>query len=303
MASSGSPEEKKMHDNENVELYTKEGVKILVSKTEWKGALPEYFKEVSANPDETYKLIVLSLQDGLYEECLDPARMLVSSDPNKERAANILGIVLLKNGLLKEAQEVLEEYLKETGPSGAILTNLAKIYEQKGDERKAYKTLWKALIADPNQDNALAWWYSIHKENKETQRLDESLIKLTEIPGSFRPMAYLAVRSFEENETENAMLILRKVLESAGENPDALMIVSGELAFRGYVREALDMVYPIYDARKHGHLAGLNLILACVTLKEREKGVELCDAVESLGRSDLRQRIHGLREELLKMGS
>jgi hypothetical protein len=74
MASSGSPEEKKMHDNENVELYTKEGVKILVSKTEWKGALPEYFKEVSANPDETYKLIVLSLPG-----CLSPPTRIKSA--------------------------------------------------------------------------------------------------------------------------------------------------------------------------------------------------------------------------------
>ena len=290
-----------MQDNENVELYTKEGVKILVSKTEWKAALPEYFKEVSANPDETYKLIVLSLQDGLFEECIAPARALAATDPNKERAVNLLGIVYLKNGLLKEAQEVLDRYLKEAGPSGVILTNLAKVCEKKGDERKAYKTLWTALLADPNQDNALAWWYSIHMENKETQRLDESLIKLTEIPGSWRPMAYLAVRSFDENETDNAMLILKKVLEKAGENPDALMIVSGELAFRGYVRESLDMVYPVYDSRKHGLLAGLNLIQACVSLKEREKGLALCDAVETLGRSDLKQRIHGLREELIDM--
>ena len=301
MASSESPEEKKMQDNENVELYTKEGVKILVSKTEWKAALPEYFKEVSANPDETYKLIVLSLQDGLYEECLAPARALAATDPNKERAVNLLGIVYMKNGLLKEAQEVLDRYLKETGPSGVILTNLAKVYEKKGDERKAYKTLWNALLADPNQDNALAWWYSIHMENKETQRLDESLIKLTEIAGSWRPMAYLAVRSFDENETDNAMLILRKVLEKAGDQGEALLLVSGELAFRGYVRESLDMVYPIYDARKHGLLAGLNLIQACVSLKEREKGLGLCDAAEDLGRSDLKQRIKGLREELLSM--
>jgi tetratricopeptide (TPR) repeat protein len=301
MASSESPEEKKTQDNENVELYTKEGAKILVTKAEWKEVLPDYFKELSCDLDETYKLIVLSLQDGLYGECLAPARALIASDPNKERAVNLLGIVLLKNGLLKEAQELLEQYLNETGPSSAILTNLAKIYEQKGDERKAYKTLWKALLADPNQDNALAWWYSIHMENKETQRLDESLIKLTEIDGSWRPMTYLAARSFDENETDNAMLILKKVLENAGENPDALMIVSGELAFRGYVREALDMVYPAYDARKHGHAAGLNLIQACVSLKEREKGLALCDAVESLGRSDQKQRIHRLREELQNM--
>jgi tetratricopeptide (TPR) repeat protein len=299
MDSSDLPEGSK--PEENVELYTKEGVRILVSKTEWKTALPEYFEEVSANPDETYKLIVLSLQDGLFKECLEPARRLIDLDPNKERAVNLLGIVLMKNGLIGEAQGVLERYLQEVGPSGVVLTNLAKVYEEKGDERKAYKTLWKALLADPNQENALAWWYSIHKEDKEKQRLDDSLVKLAEIPGSWSPMAYLAVRSFEENETGNALLILKKILEAAGDQGDALVIVSGELAFRGYVKEALDSIYPLYDARRHGFLAGMNLIKACIDLGEREKGLALCDSVEALGRSDLRQRIAKLREKLQNM--
>lgn len=298
MASSLSPKKGNPDMTENVEMYTKEGVRILVSKSEWKTALPGYFADVAENPDETYKLIVLSLQDGLEAECIEPARRLQQIDPNKERATNLLGIVLLRNNMLDEAQRLLSAYLDENGPSGVILTNLAKVYDQKGDDRKAYKTLWNALLADPNQDNALAWWYSIHKGDKEKQRLDESLVKLADLPGSWRPVAYLAVRSFEENESSNALMIMKKVLEMAKDVPDALTIVSGELAYRGFVREALEEVYPVYDARKHGHAAGINLIKACVELKEKEKGLTLCDSVEALGRSDQRQKISELRGKL-----
>jgi len=92
---------------------------------------------------------------------------LFEIDPDRERAANILGVVFLENGMLDDAEAVLKAYLDREGPSGVVMTNLAKVYEAKGEERKAYRTLWNALLADPNQDNALAWWYSIHSGERE----------------------------------------------------------------------------------------------------------------------------------------
>jgi len=233
----------------DIVFYSRDGGKVTVSKERWRESLPEYFEEVSGKPDEIYKLIVLSLQDGLCAECLGPVKNLFEIDPDRERAANILGVVFLENGMLDDAEAVLKAYLDREGPSGVVMTNLAKVYEAKGEERKAYRTLWNALLADPNQDNALAWWYSIHSGEREKERLDDSLVRLAEIPGSWRPVAYLAVRSFEEGEVSNALLIMEKVLEMAKDEPDALKIVSGELAQRGYVREALNMVYPVYDEK------------------------------------------------------
>ncbi len=293
-----SPQIPKKREEDSIGLYTTEGEKIIVSKTQWKEALPKYFEEVESDPDKTYKLIVLSLQDGLFGECLAPARRLVETDPNKERAVNLLGVVLLKNNLLDEAEEALQKYLAEQGQSGVILTNLAKILVEKGDEREGYKTLWKALLADPNQENALSWWYAIHAENKETRRLRDSLKKLAEVPGSWRPLTYLAMMNLDEDKTGNALALFKKVLAIAPEQGDALTVVSGELAHRGYVKEALNIVYPIYDARRHGHTAGLNLIQACISCKEREKGLLLCDAVEQLDRSNLKEKIRGMRETL-----
>ncbi len=285
-------------DTDSIGLYTKEGEKIVVSKDQWKEALPEYFEKATDDPDKTYKLIVVCLQDGLFAECVAPARRLCAIDSNKERAVNLLGVVLLKNKLLDEAEEVLQKYLTEQGQSGVILANLAKVYVEKGDEKEGYKTLWKALRIDPNQENALAWWYAIHAENKKTARLYDSLKKLSEIPGSWRPLIYLAINSLDDNKSGNALALFKKALAIAPGQGDALTIVSGELASRGHVRDALNLVYPLYDARKHGHAAGLNLILACISLKEREKGLQLCDAVEQLGRTDQKEKIKGLREKL-----
>lgn len=298
MDSAAEPRDGGVGGDDSVELYTGDGEKVLVSRERWKEALPSYFEDAAEDADETYKLIVLSLRDGFYAECIEPAKRLLKIDSDKERAANILGVVLLKNGMLEEAEKVLSGYLNGIGPSGAIMTNLAKVYDKKGEGRKAYKTLWGALLADPNQENALAWWYSIHRGPKEKQRLDESLVKLAELPGSWRPVAYLAVRSFEEKEPENGLMIMGRVLEIAGDVPDALVIVSGELAGRGYAREALDMVYPLYEPRRHGHAAGMNLIKACVELREKEKGLALCDSVEALGRADIIESLRRLREKL-----
>lgn len=288
-------------EKDRITLYTKEGTKVTVSKDQWKEALPKYFEDVAGDPDKTYKLIVLCLQDGFFEECLAPARSLCGIDPNKERSANLLGVVLLKNKLLGEAEEVLQKYLKEQGQSAVILTNLAKVCVEKGDEREGYKILWKALREDPNQENALAWWYAIHAENKETRRLHDSLKKLADIPGSWRPLTYLAIKELEDNKTGNALALYKKVLTAAPGQGDALAIVSGDLASRGHIRDALNLVYPLYDASRHGHAAGINLIQACISLKEREKGLLLCDAVEQLGRADLKERIEGMREKLLNL--
>ena len=153
----------------------------------------------------------------------------------------------------------------------------------------------------PQPGKRLAWWYAIHRENKETRRLHDSLKKLSEIPGSWRPLTYLAMKELEDNKTGNALALYKKVLAAAPGQGDALAIVSGDLASRGHIRDALNLVYPLYDARRHGHSTGINLIQTRISLKEREKGLLLCDAVEQLGRADLKERIKEMREKLLNL--
>jgi tetratricopeptide (TPR) repeat protein len=283
-----------------ITIYSKDGQRLFMSLSEWRTGLPKMFENANDNPDELNKLIVMSLRDGLEKDCMDAARRLRDIDTDKERSANLLGIVLMRNGLLDEAEQVLEDYLKYNA-SGPILTNLAKVFMGKGEEEKGMETLWKALKTDPNQENALGWWYEIHSEKGEIGKAYQSFEELCQIKGSWRPQGWLADKFLEEQDLKGALAQYRAVLKVAGNKGDALLMVSGGLTSKGHPKEALSMVLPLYKPVKHGPFTGINLINACIQLNDKETGLKLCDEMENLGRFDLKERLDSLREKLNKL--
>ena len=285
-----------------IRMYDKEGNEYFISKSEYRNnVLPDAFEKTMDNPDGLYSAIVMTLQDGFFEHCLLPAKRLAQIDPNKERSATILGIVLMKNNQLDEAQIVLDNYLEQYGDSGVILTNLAKVFAEKGQDEKSIGTLRKALTVNPNQDNALEWWCVIHREKEGEEGFYRAMEEVAQIPGSWRPQLWLARRLLEQKKISSAIAIYRRVLESDSETEDALMMISGDLGNNGYLIQMLDLVLPFYNAEKHGALAGLNLIKSCIRLGEKETGLRLCDSVDRLQRYDLKQYTEQLRTELEKL--
>lgn len=285
-----------------VRMFDIDGNEIFISKSEYrKKVLPGSFEKSKGNTDELYRAIALALEDGFFEECLSPARRLVQIDPDKQRSATVLGIALMKNNRLDEAQEVLETYLRENGESGVLLTNLAKVFADKGEVDKSTQTLWKALTIDPNQDNGLGWWGAIHREKEGEEGFYRAIEKVAEVPGSWRPQLWLARRLLEQKKIDSAITVYRRVLESAAEAGDALMMISGDLGNGGYLAQMLDLILPFYEPEKHGPMAGLNLIQASVQLGEKETGLKLCDSVERLQRYDLKQFLESSRAQLREL--
>ena len=280
-------------------MYDNQGNEVLITKEEYrKKVLPDSFERSKAIPDELYGTIVLALQDGFFEECLSPARRLVQIDSDKERSATVLGIALMKNSRLDEAQEVLEGYLRQNGDSGVILTNLAKVFAEKGEADKSVQTLWRALTVDPNQDNALDWWGAIHREKEGEEGFYRAIEMVAQVPGSWRPQLWLARRLLEQKKVDSAITVYRKVLESAPEAGDALMMISGDLGNNGYSTQMFDLILPFYKPEKHGPMAGLNLIQASIQLGEKGTGLKLCESIEGLQRYDLKQYLDSLRAQL-----
>jgi tetratricopeptide (TPR) repeat protein len=285
-----------------IRMYDNDGNEFFISKSEYRNKiLPDTFEKTKDNPDGLYDAIVLTLQDGFFEDCLLPAKRLAQIDPNKERSATILGITLMKNNQLDEAQKVLDNYLEQNGDSGVVLTNLAKVFAEKGQGEKSVGTLWKALTINPNQDNALDWWGAIHHEQEGEEGFYRAMEEVAQIPGSWRPQLWLARRLLEQKKISPAIAIYRTVLESAPEAEDALMMISGDLGNNGYLMQMLDLVLPFYKAEKHGALAGLNLIQSCIRLGEKETGLRLCDSVDRLQRYDIKQYSEQLRTQLEKL--
>lgn len=287
--------------SETVTGYTKEGVKVLIPKSAWRKSVPGWLDKVKDNPDELYDSIVMCLMDGFYQECLQPAKRLYEIDKNKERSSNILGITLMENGLLDEAEEILQNYLRENSDSGVIRTNLAKVFSRSGDGKKANENLQTALKADPNQQNALVWWIAIHHEKNEEEKGYQFLEEISRIEKSWYPQLYLAKRCLDKRDLDGAKSYYKKILKVVSNNGEALKCISGDLGSKGYPREALELILPLYDPKQHGPWAGLNLIQACIETKNQKTGLKLCDDLEKLQRLDLKQRINNLKEKLKSM--
>jgi hypothetical protein len=111
----------------------------------------------------------------------------------------------------------------------------------------------------------------------------------------------LARDALEEGKKGEALLLYRSVIALASEHGDVLMMISGDLGKKGFAREALNIVAPVYNPEKHGPMAGLNLVQACIDLKHMRQGEEILAAIERLNRLDLKVYIERLHQQLSQL--
>lgn len=285
-----------------IEVYDESGQKYLISKSTYRRKLLlQQFRDAGDDPDKLYGAIVIALQDGFEQGCLDAAKKLYQIDRNLERSTAIMGIVLMRNGKLNEAQRVLEDYLNNVGESGVILTNLAKVFAGRGMEEQSFQTLWRALYIDPNQENGLEWWGAIHRERNGDEGFASAMKQAAGIEGSWRPQLWIARDDLGNGDLATALAVYRQVLSMVPDDGDASMMISGDLGNNGYPKELLELLGPVYRAEKHGAMTGLNLVQACIHLRLKDEGLRICGAVEGLQRYDLKAYIAQCRAQLMKL--
>lgn len=288
--------------DEMIRVYDNQGHDILIPRKDYREkVLPGQFKEAWNNPEALYGTIVMSLNDHFFEDCLKPAQHLYEIDRNIERSTTILAIVNLKTGRINEAKSLLETYLKRHGKSGVILTNLAKVYAELGSEHKSQETLFEALNVDPNQDNALAWWGAIHQEQGGEKAFYDSMRQIAAVSGSWRPQLWIGRSFLEQKQVQEALQIYEKALAIARDEPDALMMITGDLGNNGYIKEMLAIAGPVYSPDIHGPMVGLNLAQACVAQREVNEGLRYCALVEKLERFDLKKHVDHFKSQLYEI--
>lgn len=289
-----------MDKNGPIRVYDKEGKEYLIPRDAYrKDVLPGVFEKAWNNEDALYSAIVATLRDGFYLEALAPAVQYQNLSKDAESSAVLLGITYMKLGRLKEARDSLETYLNKHGDSGSVLTNLAKVIADEGDAKRSLEILWKSLTVDPNQDNALDWWGAIHYEKGGADARIDSIKKVAELPGSWRPQLWLARHYLEAGERNKALTIYHSILStSAASRGDVLMMITGDLGNNGQLREAINLIASVYDPRKHGIETGINLVMAYKQLKMRKEGLTLLSQLEALGRYDWREYLTKLKHEL-----
>lgn len=280
------------NDPNLIQVFDKYGREMFITKEQWrKDVLPGALRSEWSDPDRLYAVIVGALNDGFRADVVDAARRLQELEPNAVRSACLWGIVLMEEGRLDEAEKTFRDFMAKNGEQGVVLTNLAKVYARRKDDAKAEEILWRALQADPNQENGLGWYFALHRDRGGDSAGQAALRRLAALPGGWRAQLWLARAALKDADLAAALAFYRDSLARAGKPApaDLLQQMSGDLGIAGRLREVLELVEPLFDAKVHGLQVGNNLIKAHVDLGEFDAARSLLDKLYALDRLDFKQ--------------
>src|SRR5437763_910858 len=272
--------------------YDAYGRAVSLTREEYRTrVLPATLRKSWDNPPGLYSAIVQGLRDDFAADLLDASEHLVEIDPDPERATTARGIVLMKTGDLDGAEEVLRRYHGQHDPSGVILTNLAKVAAERGEQERAHDLLAEALQIDPNLENGLLWWAALAREQGGEEAYLEALDTIAEVQGSWRPQLWMARHRLDEGDLAGALELYNSVLELAADQSDALLMISGDLGNAGYVEQVFELVLPRYVPERHALSVGFNLLNACVQAGRRAEGEALLHRIGLLNAPHARDQV------------
>jgi tetratricopeptide (TPR) repeat protein len=285
-----------------IKLYDKKGNEMLVPKDSYRNEiLPKQVEDAWNNSDSLYNVIIFALKDGFFDEINDATARLHEIDKDAERSYTVRSILLMKIGKSDIANELLSEYIKIHGKTGVIMTNLAKTYAEQGDHDTAEQLLWESLTIDPNQGNALDWWGAISFERGGKEAFMEAMKKVEAVKGSWRPQLFIAQYYLERKELARAKKLYTEVLSVAQNEPEVMMMISGDLGKNGYLQESISIIRPRYDPIIHGPFAGLNLLQAYLELGDFKNGEQLIDEIRKLNRYDIEGNLKHYQHSFAKL--
>lgn len=283
-------------------IIDQNGRRIQITMDEWREkVLPIALKNHWDNANLLYNDILKAIQNNFISDVEEAAIHLKEIDTIKERGYNTLAILYLKNKEFNKANELLLEYLANNPKTGTILTNLAKSYYGKDEKEKAMEILWEGLTINPNQNNGLPWYASICKDRDGIDGYIDALRRASEIKGSWLPQFLLARHELNEKNIESAKEFLKIALSQGHVTQETLLVISGELGAKGYSKELIELVEPVYDFNKNDIRVGLNLLQAYLQNKEIEKGENLLNKLLLLERPDLKNALLNISNKFDKL--
>jgi hypothetical protein len=111
----------------------------------------------------------------------------------------------------------------------------------------------------------------------------------------------LAHEALGRKDLAGAMEIYEEVLTSAGDRPDVLVTISGDLGVTGHMREIIELLAPRYDAQRHGPATGFNLLQAYIAVRDPEAAQHVLDLLFTLNRPELQDRLFGFSNVIADM--
>jgi len=247
--------------DDSIEVWTSGRRRASVKRSVWeKRVLPGAIREAWNDFQRLGALIQSALEDGMAKRVVKAAHRLREIDPDRARGTDILAMVQLNAGRVKDADKTLQTFLENHDLTPGLLSTTARVRMTRGQTLEALALVRQALTMDPNHVEALDGWVVLNAEEKGDQSRAESYREITGEPGSYLPQVWLAKILLEQGDVEAALRLYEHVLQVAPDDPLALQEMSGALGSAGHTKEMLALLLPRYDRDKHGMGAGWNIL-------------------------------------------
>jgi tetratricopeptide (TPR) repeat protein len=288
-----------------IQLFDLSGTPLYLTKEEWRTkVLPGMLSANRDNPDELYKIIVGTLQDGLPGDIAEAAERLYQIDPDRSRAVCAWASVLAGMKRINEAEQILRRHIEQHGEEGYVVTNLAKVYAARNENDLAAATLWRALELDPNQEAAIGWFAALANERDGKNAMVEAWERISALPGSWRAQLWLARTALESHNTPGALAFYRESLARIHEKvpADFLQQMSGDLGRHGLLAELLELTEWCFIPEVHGLQVGNNLIKANIELGHIERARQILNQLRMQPRPDWKPQLSHWQTEIERKG-
>jgi tetratricopeptide (TPR) repeat protein len=276
-----------------IRVYDQFGRKVEIGRDAWRREV--LLPNLNANrdkPEALYQLIVGALNDDFAPEVLEYARYLADHDPQPQRGAMVLGVVLLQLKDFSAAREVLERALSRHGNDAYLMSNLARAYAALGDGERAERLIWQSLELEPNEETSLNWLIAnVHVKGGQDAVL-AAYARAAQLPGSWRALLWLARYALERGDLAEATRLYQEALGRATPIPaDLLMQMSGDLGNRGKTELLVQLTQAHFDVDAHGLMVGNNLMRAYLELGMFAEARRLLEQLYRQQRPDWRDHL------------
>jgi hypothetical protein len=120
-------------------------------------------------------------------------------------------------------------------------------------------------------------------------------------PSPVAPRLIQARECLEVRDLPGAMAIYEEVLAAAGERPDVLVTISGDLGSTGHVEQIIELIAPRYDAERHGPATGINLLQAYLATRNPQAAQHVLDLLFTLQNPEIEDRLWGFSNAIGEM--
>jgi tetratricopeptide (TPR) repeat protein len=276
-----------------IRVYDQFGRKVEIGREAWRqDVLLPNLKASRNDPLLLHDLVIAAVNDDFAADVLESARFLAEHDPQPQRGAMVLGIVLLRLQDFPGAREVLERAIAAHGGNAYLLANLARTYAALGDEERAQALIWQALELEPNEVGALNWMISMAHAKGGQAAVLSAYGRAAVLPGSWRAQLWLARYALERKDVSEAIRWYEQALARAKPVPmDLLMQLSGDLGNHGHTELMLRFSLPHFDLQEHGLYVGNNLLRGYAELGMFAQARKLLEQLYSQQRPDWREHL------------